>query len=160
AKWLKERLPKEVRLLSSPAARALETAEALGLPVKTVRALAPGASIDDILKAADWPDDAGLVIVVGHQPDLGGAAAYLVSSANTSFQSAPSSPASCILPSLPRCASTRRARRACSMREKPGMSALEMTYAECLWYCACAIDSPSSASRAAQSSIARSASSS
>jgi hypothetical protein len=73
--------------------------------------------------------------------------------ANTSFQSEPSSPASCILRSFPRCASTRRARRACSMRENPGMSALESTYAECLWYCACAIESPISVSRAAHSSI-------
>jgi len=81
AKWLKERLPKEVRLLSSPAARALETAEALGIPLKTVKSLAPGASVADILKAADWPNAEGLVIVVGHQPDFGRAAAYLVSGA-------------------------------------------------------------------------------
>jgi phosphohistidine phosphatase len=85
AKWLKERLPKEVRLLSSPAARALETAEALGIPVKTVKSLAPGASVADILKAADWPNAEGLVIVVGHQPDFGGAVAYLVGGARTEW---------------------------------------------------------------------------
>src|SRR6266571_4919407 len=83
-----------------------------------------------------------------------------VRSANTSFQSGPSRPASCTLESLPRCARTMRERRACSIREKPGMSAFESTYAECLWYWACAIESPISASRAAHSSIKRSGSSS
>jgi len=84
AKWLRERLPKDYRLLSSPAARALQTAEALETP-KTVDALAPGAAARDILKAAQWPDYDGTVIVVGHQPDLGMVAAYLVSGANVEW---------------------------------------------------------------------------
>jgi phosphohistidine phosphatase len=84
AKWLRERLPKDYRLLASPAARAQQTAEALETP-KTVEALAPGASARDILKAAQWPDYDGVVIVVGHQPDLGCVAAYLVSGANVEW---------------------------------------------------------------------------
>ena len=84
AKWLRERLPKDYRLISSPAARARQTAEALGMP-KTVEALAPGASTRDILKAVQWPDYDGTVIVVGHQPDLGCVAAYLVSGANVGW---------------------------------------------------------------------------
>ncbi len=80
AKWLAERLPKDYRLLSSPAARALQTAKALGAP-QVVEALAPGATSKALLKAAQWPDD-GTVVLVGHQPDLGRACAYLVSGAN------------------------------------------------------------------------------
>ena len=84
AKWLRERLPQDYRLISSPAARAQQTAEALETP-KIVEALAPGASARDILKAAQWPDYDGVVIVVGHQPDLGRVAAYLVSGANVEW---------------------------------------------------------------------------
>jgi phosphohistidine phosphatase len=79
AKWLRERLPKDYRLLSSPAARAMQTAQALDAP-RIVDSLAPGASPKDILKAAHWPHD-GTVLVVGHQPDLGRACAYLVAGA-------------------------------------------------------------------------------
>ncbi len=57
--------------------RAQETAQALGVKIKTVDQLAPGASVAKILKAANWPDGEGTVIVVGHQPDLGRAAAHL-----------------------------------------------------------------------------------
>jgi phosphohistidine phosphatase len=84
AKWLRERLPKDYRLIASPAARAQQTAQALETP-RTVDALAPGASARDILEAAQWPDFDGTVIVVGHQPDLGRVAAYLVSGANVEW---------------------------------------------------------------------------
>ena len=83
AKWLRERLPKDYLLLSSPAARALQTAQALDAP-KIVDALAPGATPNDLLKAAKWPDD-GTVVIVGHQPDLGLACAYLVSGARVEW---------------------------------------------------------------------------
>ena len=83
AKWLRERLPQDYRLLSSPAARALQTAQALDAP-KIVDSLAPGASLKDLLKAAHWPSD-GTVVLVGHQPDLGRACAYLVSGANVEW---------------------------------------------------------------------------
>jgi len=77
AKWLLEHLPDEFVVLASPAARAQETAEALGEKIKTVNELAPGASVKKILQAAGWPDREGTVIIVGHQPDLGAAAAHL-----------------------------------------------------------------------------------
>jgi len=83
AKWLRDRLPRDYRLLSSPAARALQTAQALDAP-RIVDALAPGATPKDLLKAAKWPDD-GTVVIVGHQPDLGLACAYLVSGANVEW---------------------------------------------------------------------------
>ena len=78
AEWLLARLPREFVVIASPAARAQETAEALGVRFKTVDQLAPGASVARILKAAGWPDAEGAVVLVGHQPDLGRAAAHLV----------------------------------------------------------------------------------
>lgn len=81
AKWLLQRLPATFVVLASPARRAQETAQALGAPLRIVPALAPGAAVRDILVAAEWPDRKSAVVVVGHQPDLGRAAAYLVSGA-------------------------------------------------------------------------------
>lgn len=79
AEWLQQRLPAKFTVLASPAERTRQTALALGVPFKTVDALAPGASVAHLLKAAEWPDRKGAVIVVGHQPDLGRVAAFLVS---------------------------------------------------------------------------------
>jgi len=73
AKWLRGHLPEDFTLLASPAVRAQQTAEALGAKVVTDITLAPGASVADIKSAAQRHK--GLVIVVGHQPDLGRAAA-------------------------------------------------------------------------------------
>jgi len=79
AAWLLQRLPASFIVLASPARRAQETAGALGVGLRTVDALAPGARVREILEAAEWPNHRSPVIVVGHQPDLGCAAAYLVS---------------------------------------------------------------------------------
>jgi phosphohistidine phosphatase len=79
ADWLQQRLPAKFALLASPAVRAQQTAEALGVKIKTVERLAPGAGVSDILEAAGWPDHKGTVVLVGHQPDLGNAVAYLLS---------------------------------------------------------------------------------
>ena len=79
AAWLRERLPADFVVLASPARRAQETAQALGVACRTVAALAPGAGVQDILRAAAWPDRNDAVIVVGHQPDLGRTAAFLAS---------------------------------------------------------------------------------
>jgi phosphohistidine phosphatase len=81
AEWLLQRLPAKFVVLASPARRAQETALALGVAFKTVERLAPGASVAQILEAAGWPDRKNAVVVVGHQPDLGRAAAHLVSGA-------------------------------------------------------------------------------
>ena len=78
AKWLRAHLPREYTLLASPAVRAQQTAAALGRPI-TEKALAPGASPKDIRHVVEAYK--GLVIVVGHQPDLGRAAARLVADA-------------------------------------------------------------------------------
>ncbi len=79
AEWLQQRLPSRFRVLASPAERTRQTALSLGVAFRTVPSLAPGASVAEILGAAEWPDRKGAVIVVGHQPDLGRVAAYLIS---------------------------------------------------------------------------------
>ena len=81
AAWLLQRLPAKFVVLASPARRAQETARALGVPLHTVASLAPGAGVGDIIAAAEWPERKCAVVVVGHQPDLGRAAAFLVSGA-------------------------------------------------------------------------------
>ena len=78
AAWLLQRLPSTFSVLASPARRAQQTAESLGTKFKTSSALAPGASVAEILGAAEWPERKGAVVVVGHQPTLGQVAAYLV----------------------------------------------------------------------------------
>ena len=81
AEWLLQRLPAKFVVLASPARRAQETARALGVAVRTVPSLAPSASVEAILKAAEWPERKSSVVVVGHQPDLGRVALHLVAGA-------------------------------------------------------------------------------
>jgi len=73
--WLLKRLPQDFRVVASPAVRAQQTADALKAKVQTDPRLAPGASVDDIAKAAGR---SGTVVLVGHQPDLGEAIAHLL----------------------------------------------------------------------------------
>ena len=88
AEWLLQRLPGKFAVLASPATRAQQTAEALGVKFRTVKPLAPGAAVKDILEAAGWPEHKGAVVVVGHQPDLGQAVSFLLcgSPADTSIK--------------------------------------------------------------------------
>ena len=78
AAWLNQFLPESTKVMSSPARRCMQTAEALGRRVKKVAALGPDATVDSLLAAARWPDAKEPVLVVGHQPTLGMAAAYLM----------------------------------------------------------------------------------
>jgi phosphohistidine phosphatase len=71
AEWLLAQLPSKYAVVVSPARRARETADALGVRYKVVERIAPGASPKDVLEAANWPAHKGAVLVVGHQPDLG-----------------------------------------------------------------------------------------
>jgi phosphohistidine phosphatase len=80
AKWLRSRLPKDVSILVSPATRAQQTAQALTSHYHTVKQIAPGADYTAILEAAGWPHGKGTVLIVGHQPTLGEAVAWLLSS--------------------------------------------------------------------------------
>jgi phosphohistidine phosphatase len=78
ATWLEKHLPDSARVLTSPALRATETADALGRKYKTLAELAPGGQAVSVLAAADWPDNRHPIVVVGHQPALGRLAALLL----------------------------------------------------------------------------------
>ena len=83
AEWLNRFLPDSSRILVSPALRARQTAQALGRKLRIVDALAPGASHNQALAAARWPDSREPGLLVGHQPMLGQLAAYLMAGAAT-----------------------------------------------------------------------------
>jgi phosphohistidine phosphatase len=77
--WLDRQLPSHCRILSSPAARCVQTAQALGRKFITVEALNTDSSAERILEAAGWPDNKHTVVVVGHQPLLGQVASLIFS---------------------------------------------------------------------------------
>ena len=81
AEWLNRRLAASTRILVSPALRCQQTAKALGRKFRTVAAIGPEASAEELVAVAGWPDAAQPVLVVGHQPTLGMAAALLLSGA-------------------------------------------------------------------------------
>jgi phosphohistidine phosphatase len=78
AEWLGRHLPSTAKVLVSPARRCQSTAQVLERKFKTVPALAPDGTVESLLAAARWPDAREPVLVVGHQPTLGLAAAYLM----------------------------------------------------------------------------------
>jgi phosphohistidine phosphatase len=78
AAWLDVQLPQGTRILSSPAVRAEQTVRALGRKYKLRDALSPGASAQDILETAAWPEAKFPVLLVGHQPALGAVVACLL----------------------------------------------------------------------------------
>jgi phosphohistidine phosphatase len=78
AEWLYHNLPHSCKILVSPAARTIQTAEALGRKFKVVDELAPESTAERILAASHWPDSREPVLVVGHQPTLGQLASLLI----------------------------------------------------------------------------------
>ena len=85
AEWLDQHLPATTRILSSPADRAQQTAQALKRKFRVVPELAPGASVSAVLAATGWPDTREPVLVVGHQPTLGEVAAFLLTDDEASW---------------------------------------------------------------------------
>lgn len=78
AQWLDQQLPEGTRILTSPAVRAEQTTKALGRKYKVRDALSPGATVQDVLETAGWPDAKFPVLLVGHQPSLGSVVAHLL----------------------------------------------------------------------------------
>jgi len=78
AAWIAARLPATARILVSPAVRTQQTAAALARPFESDAALAPGASVEAVLRAAGWPDASRPTLIVGHEPTLGDVAAWLL----------------------------------------------------------------------------------
>jgi phosphohistidine phosphatase len=85
AAWLARHLPASYRLLVSPSRRTQQTAAALQKKFETVDALAPGASVAAVLKAARWPLAGDTAVIVGHQPTLGAVAARLLAGDDASW---------------------------------------------------------------------------
>lgn len=83
--WLQQRLPETTRVLVSPAARTLATAEALERRYRVEPLLAPDQDADALLQAVQWPDSVTPVLVVGHQPTLGLVAARLLAGSPTAW---------------------------------------------------------------------------
>ncbi|GAB2536472.1 MULTISPECIES: histidine phosphatase family protein [unclassified Simplicispira] len=78
AAWLERQLPDGLRVLSSPARRAEQTATALGRKYKLRAELLPDGTAQDLLELVQWPRSRGAVLVVGHQPVLGQTIAHLL----------------------------------------------------------------------------------
>lgn len=78
AVWLNQQLPAHVRVITSPAQRAIQTASALTDKFDVVESIAPGASSAAVLDVTGWPDSRRAVVLVGHQPTLGEVAAKLL----------------------------------------------------------------------------------
>lgn len=78
AAFLHTCLPHGTRILASPAMRTRQTAQALGKHFTIEPAIAPGAPPQALLNCAGWPEGEGCVLMVGHQPTLGEAAALLM----------------------------------------------------------------------------------
>jgi phosphohistidine phosphatase len=86
AAWVHQHVPPGFDIIASPAVRAQETAQALQAPFQTSPLLAPGAPVASILSATGWPDRPATAILVGHQPEFGRAAAFLVTGEEREWQ--------------------------------------------------------------------------
>ncbi len=83
ARWLEVHLPKNTVLLSSPALRAVQTAQALPYKTQLENALKPGASLFEVLNAFTPYQQNENILIVGHQPWLGELVAYLLTQTTT-----------------------------------------------------------------------------
>ena len=77
AEWLRPRLQGTWRVLSSPAARAVQTVTPLDCDYEVRPGLDTSSGPGDVLREANWPDGDN-VVVVGHQPTLGEVVARLM----------------------------------------------------------------------------------
>ncbi|SFE92462.1 phosphohistidine phosphatase SixA [Nitrosomonas sp. Nm166] len=71
SEWLKSKLPENTLVLVSPTQRTQQTAMALRPDFVICDEIGPGANVNSILTAANWPNAQGAVVIVGHQPVLG-----------------------------------------------------------------------------------------
>lgn len=77
AHFLADRLPRNTRILVSPALRSQQTASALNSHFTTEPAIGTSATATGALAASGWPN-ANDALLVGHQPWLGELAALLM----------------------------------------------------------------------------------
>ncbi len=86
AAWIKSQLPKPWTVITSPAARARQTAQHLSdYPVADPR-LRPDADMAELLSVvSEFPREGGALILVGHQPTLGRAGLYWITGCDQQF---------------------------------------------------------------------------
>lgn len=77
AQWLKKNVKRKLRVICSPAVRAVQTAKAYSDKPEIIDDLNPLADASHVLGAINWPqgDD---VLVIGHQPWVGRVASLLL----------------------------------------------------------------------------------
>lgn len=78
AHFLSGRVPKNTRILVSPALRAQQTASALSKHFTIEPKVGTRATARTALTASGWPGTGGAVLLVGHQPWLGELAALVM----------------------------------------------------------------------------------
>lgn len=78
ARWLDRQLPEGTRVITSPARRCEQTAQALGRKYKVQAELGTDAHVDQLLEVAQWPHAKTAVLIIGHQPTLGATIARLL----------------------------------------------------------------------------------
>jgi phosphohistidine phosphatase len=87
ADWLNRRIAQSTKVIASPALRCQQTVAPLGRKATIVAAIGPGANAEALLAAAGWPNgDDDTVVVVGHQPTIGEAAALAMGAAGADWQ--------------------------------------------------------------------------
>ena len=88
ARWILAHAPQDLRIVVSPATRCQQTVTALGLPFETDQRLSTHGDVADLLAVAGGQEGRGgadgkaehqAILIVGHQPTLGRAAAFLLS---------------------------------------------------------------------------------
>ena len=77
AQWLKKNVKRKLRVITSPALRAVQTAQAYTDQPEIVQELNPLADASHVLGAINWPQGQD-VLVIGHQPWLGQVASLLL----------------------------------------------------------------------------------
>ncbi len=77
AQWLHKNVKRKIRVISSPALRAMQTAQAYIDKPEIINDLNPLADASHVMAAINWPqgDD---VLIVGHQPWIGRVASLLL----------------------------------------------------------------------------------
>lgn len=85
AHFLTPLVPKNTRILVSPALRAQQTATAFSRQFDTEPKIGTRGDARGALAAAGWPDADGAVMLVGHQPWLGELAALLMTGKEESW---------------------------------------------------------------------------
>lgn len=85
ARWLEPKLPKDTRIIVSPATRTQQTVSALTHHFETSEQVGASATPHRVLNTIAWPEAEGTVLVVGHQPTLGKIASLLLKGDESGF---------------------------------------------------------------------------